>query len=147
MVAYQNLSYGQIWTFSFSSVYSFVCRLHQNSCWATLWLSTEENHINTSVKKGGIAGVSCWLEHMGVVRQLTREAREGRGDTTMMWLDLANIYGRLPITKKKIQWRAWKRSLTVTWRTRITSRLPVPNRLVEGCRQMWSPWNFKAWIY
>lgn len=30
---------------------------------------------------------------MGVLKQVIREAREGRGDMTMLWLDLMNTYG------------------------------------------------------
>lgn len=36
------------------------------------------NYIDTSVQKGGIAGVPGCLEHTGVVTQLIREARETR---------------------------------------------------------------------
>lgn len=51
-------------------------------------------YIDTSVQKGGIPGVSgC---HTGVVTQLIREAREGKGDLVVLWLDLANAYGSIP---------------------------------------------------
>lgn len=56
----------------------------------------ENSYINTSVQKGGIPGVSGCLEHTGVVTQLIREAREGKGDLTVLWLDLANVYGFIP---------------------------------------------------
>lgn len=36
------------------------------------------------------------LEHTGVVNQLIREAREGRGDLAVIWLDLTNAYGSIP---------------------------------------------------
>lgn len=47
-------------------------------------------HINISGQKGGIPGVPGCLEHTGVVTQLIREAREGRGDLAVLWLDLTN---------------------------------------------------------
>lgn len=53
-------------------------------------------YIDTSVQKGGIPGVPGCLEHTGVVTQLIREAREGRGDLAVLWLDLTNVYGSIP---------------------------------------------------
>ena len=53
-------------------------------------------YIGTSVQKGGIPGVPGCLEHTGVVTQLIREAREGRGDLAVLWLDLTNAYGSIP---------------------------------------------------
>lgn len=56
----------------------------------------KNGYIDTSVQKGGIPGVPGCLEHTGVVTQLIREAREGKGDLTVLWLDLANAYGSIP---------------------------------------------------
>lgn len=53
------------------------------------------NYIDTSVQKGGIAGVPGCLP-AGVVTQLIREAQENKGDLTVLWLDLANAYGSIP---------------------------------------------------
>nr|BAC82600.1 reverse transcriptase [Danio rerio] len=53
-------------------------------------------YIDTSMQKGGIPGVPGCLEHTGVVTQLIREAREGRGDLAVLWLDLTNAYGSIP---------------------------------------------------
>ncbi|XP_075313231.1 uncharacterized protein LOC142373743 [Odontesthes bonariensis] len=53
-------------------------------------------YIDTSVQKGGIPGVPGCLEHSGVVTQLIREAREGKGNLSVLWLDLANAYGSIP---------------------------------------------------
>ena len=36
------------------------------------------------------------LEHTGVQTQLLREAKENKGDLTVLWLDLANAYGSMP---------------------------------------------------
>lgn len=52
-------------------------------------------YIDTSVQKGGIPGVPGCLEHTGVVTQLIREPREGRGDLTVLWLYLTNAYGSI----------------------------------------------------
>lgn len=53
-------------------------------------------YIDTSVQKGGRPGVPGCLEHRGVVTQLIREEKEGRGDLTVLWLDLTNAYGSIP---------------------------------------------------
>eukprot|EP00064_Thunnus_orientalis_P013279 superscaffoldBa00002137_g13316 len=59
-------------------------------------LQWSNNYIDASVQKGGISGVPGCLEHTGVVTQLIREARENKGDLTVLWLDLANAYGSIP---------------------------------------------------
>ena len=56
----------------------------------------KNNYIDTSVQKGGIPGFPGCLEHTGVVTQILREAREGKGDLAVLWLDLANAYGSIP---------------------------------------------------
>ena len=56
----------------------------------------ENNYIDTSVQKGGIPDFPGCLEHTGVIIQILREAREGRGDLTILWLDLVNTYGSIP---------------------------------------------------
>ncbi len=53
-------------------------------------------YIDTSVQKGGVAGMPGCLEHTGVLTQLLREAKESKGDLTVLWLDLANAYGSMP---------------------------------------------------
>lgn len=52
----------------------------------------KNQYINPSVQKGGIPGVPGCLEHSGVVRQLIREARDGKGNLA----GLANAYGSIP---------------------------------------------------
>lgn len=47
-------------------------------------------YIDTSEQKGGIPRVPGCIEHTGVVTQLIREAREGKGDLAVLWLDLTN---------------------------------------------------------
>lgn len=56
----------------------------------------KNKYIDTSVQKGGIAGVPGCLGHTGVLTQLIREAREENGDIAVLWLDLANAYGSMP---------------------------------------------------
>ena len=53
-------------------------------------------YIDTSVQKGGVAGMLGCLEHTGVLIQLMREAKESKGALTVLWLDLANAYGSMP---------------------------------------------------
>ena len=55
-------------------------------------------YIDTSVQKGGVAGIPGCIEHTGVVSQLIREARENHGNLAVLWLDLANAYGSIPIS-------------------------------------------------
>merc|ERR1712212_635220 len=52
--------------------------------------------IDTSIQKGGVPGMSGCLEHTAVISQLIREAKEGKGDLVVTWLDVANVYGSLP---------------------------------------------------
>ena len=53
-------------------------------------------YIDTSVQKGGVAGMPGCLEHTGVLTQLLREAKESKGDLTELWLDLATAYWSIP---------------------------------------------------
>lgn len=55
-----------------------------------------KNYINTSVQKGGMPGVPGSLEHTGVVTQLLWEAWDDNRDLTVLYLDLANVYGSIP---------------------------------------------------
>lgn len=54
------------------------------------------SYIDTSVQKGGVPKVPGCIEHTGVVTQLIQEAREGKGDLAVLWLDLANAYRSIP---------------------------------------------------
>ena len=53
-------------------------------------------YIDSSVQKGGVAGMPDCLEHTRVLTQLLGEAKESKGDMTVLWLDLANAYGSMP---------------------------------------------------
>ena len=48
------------------------------------------------MQKGGIPGFPGYLEHTSVISQLIKEAKEMKGDLTVVWLDLANAYGTVP---------------------------------------------------
>lgn len=37
-----------------------------------------------------------YIEHIGVLSQLIRDARRNKGDLAVAWLDLANAYGSIP---------------------------------------------------
>ncbi|XP_028310814.1 uncharacterized protein LOC114468234 [Gouania willdenowi] len=56
----------------------------------------QNTYIDTSVQKGGLSGMPGCLEHTGVVTQLIREARENKGNLSVLWLDLANAFGSIP---------------------------------------------------
>ncbi|KAJ3581825.1 hypothetical protein NHX12_016191, partial [Muraenolepis orangiensis] len=56
----------------------------------------ENTYIDTSVQEGGISGMPGCLEHTGVVTQLIREARENKGNLSVLWLDLENAFGSIP---------------------------------------------------
>ena len=56
----------------------------------------ENKCIDTSIQKGGVPGMAGCLEHTAVISQLIREAKEGKGDLVVTWLDVANAYGSLP---------------------------------------------------
>jgi hypothetical protein len=47
-------------------------------------------------KNGGISQSSGCLEHTVVISQLLKEAKEDRGDISVVWLDLANAFGSVP---------------------------------------------------
>ena len=53
-------------------------------------------YIDTSIQKGGVPGVAGCLEHTAVISQLIREAKDGKGNLVVTWLDIANAYGSLP---------------------------------------------------
>lgn len=42
------------------------------------------------------------MEHARVVTELLREAREGRGDLVVLWLDFAIAFGSIPHKLDKI---------------------------------------------
>ena len=54
------------------------------------------DYIDTSIQKGGVPAVSGCLEHTAVLSQLIREAKAGRGNLVVTWLDIANAYGSIP---------------------------------------------------
>ncbi len=57
---------------------------------------TGNAYINNSVQKGGVPDFSGCIEHTSAITQLISEAKKGRKDLTVVWLDLANAYGSIP---------------------------------------------------
>ena len=53
-------------------------------------------YIDESIQKGGVPGVSGCLEHTALLSQLIKEAKEGRKNLVVTWLDIANAYGSIP---------------------------------------------------
>ena len=51
---------------------------------------TGNSYIDTSVQKGGVPGFSGCVEHTSASTQLMHEAKKGRKDLNVVWLDLAN---------------------------------------------------------
>ena len=56
----------------------------------------DNGYIDTSIQKAGIPGFSGCVEHTSVLTQLIKEAKEGRKNLSIIWLDLANAYGSVP---------------------------------------------------
>lgn len=56
----------------------------------------KNKHIDTSVQKGSIPGISGGMEHTGVVTQLIGEAREDRRGLSVLRIDLTNAYDSIP---------------------------------------------------
>ncbi|MEL7079400.1 MAG: Ulp1 family isopeptidase, partial [Cyanobacteria bacterium J06582_2] len=53
-------------------------------------------YIDTSIQKGGVPAVSGCMEHTAILSQLIREAKAGKKDLVVVWLDIANAYGSIP---------------------------------------------------
>ncbi len=50
----------------------------------------KDKYVDTSIQKGDIPGFS------GFLNQLIREHKESKGNLSVVWLDLANVYGSAP---------------------------------------------------
>ena len=61
----------------------------------TEYLLTNE-YIDTSVQKGGIAGIAGCLEHGNMIWEAIQKAKANKKDLDVIWLDLANAYGWVP---------------------------------------------------
>ena len=53
----------------------------------------ENEYIDISVLEGGVPGIPGCTGQSGVVLQLLRDTKEGKGDLSVWWLDQANVYG------------------------------------------------------
>ena len=57
----------------------------------------ESEYLDTHVQKGGIPGQSGCIEHNAVVTQLVSEAKQQKGDLTIIWLDLLTYYHSIKV--------------------------------------------------
>ncbi|GFN88527.1 reverse transcriptase [Plakobranchus ocellatus] len=57
---------------------------------------TENGYINSSVKKGGIPGVSGCLEHATMIWEAIQRVKSKKLNLNVVLLDLANSYGSVP---------------------------------------------------
>ncbi|XP_060584269.1 uncharacterized protein LOC132740392 [Ruditapes philippinarum] len=57
---------------------------------------TTNAYIDTSVQKGGVPCFSGCVKHTSAITQLIQEAKTGKKDLTVVWLDLANANGSIP---------------------------------------------------
>ncbi|KAL7849977.1 hypothetical protein SRHO_G00193260 [Serrasalmus rhombeus] len=57
---------------------------------------TKNTYIDTSLQKGGISGMLDCVQHIVIVTQLIREARENKGNLSVLWLDLTNAFVSIP---------------------------------------------------
>ena len=78
-----------------------------------LTFALANNYIETPIQKGGIPEVSGCLEHTALLSQLIREAKTGKGDLVVAWLDIATAYGSIPHSL----------ILTALERTRVPERM------------------------
>lgn len=79
-------------------------------------------YIDSSVQKGSIAGMPDFLECIGVLTQLQREARKNTGDLTVLWLNLEKAYGSIPhkLMVEALEWHhapsIWSWIITIIFR-------------------------------
>ena len=90
----------------------------------------DNNYVDISVQKGGVPGVSGCIEHTSVLTQIIREAREGKGELAVIWLDLANAYGSMPhklvqLTLEKYHVPAKTRHLLEEYFNRLELRFSI----------------------
>ena len=53
-------------------------------------------YIDTTIQKGGIPDISGCLEHTALLSQLIQEAKAGKKNLVVTWLDISNAYGSIP---------------------------------------------------
>ena len=103
----------------------------------------ENEYLDTHVQKGGIPGQSGCIEHNAVVTQLVREAKQQKGDLTIIWLDLANAYGSIPhrlidLAMTRYHFPEWKQELVLSYyhsiKVRFTTKIftTTPQRVEKG---------------
>ena len=58
----------------------------------------QNKYVDTAVQKGGISGYSGCIEHTSAITTLIQEAKRGKKDLAVAWLDLAKAYPSIPHT-------------------------------------------------
>ena len=53
-------------------------------------------YIDTSVQKAGVSGFQGFVEHSAMIWHMTQSADSRRRDLSVIWLDLAKLYGSVP---------------------------------------------------
>ena len=56
----------------------------------------QNQFIDTSVQKGGVAGIPGCLEHTATITQLITEAKKSKKNLSVVWLDLEKAYPSVP---------------------------------------------------
>ena len=56
----------------------------------------ENSYVDLTVQKGGVPDVKGCIEHFGAIWEIIKDARIGKKDLAIVWLDFANAYGAVP---------------------------------------------------
>lgn len=56
----------------------------------------QNGFLDTSIQKGGVAGIPGCLEHASMIWEVIQKAKSQKKDLDVVWLDLANAYGSVP---------------------------------------------------
>lgn len=55
------------------------------------------NYIDTSCQKEGVPRFPGCVEHLAIIWEQIQSAKRSRSDLHIVWLDLANAYGSVPL--------------------------------------------------
>ena len=72
--------------------------------WLNTYLTRNE-YTNTTIQKGGVKGMSGSIEHTATIWDAIKKSRKARSNASVVWLDLATIYGVIP---HPLIWKALK---------------------------------------
>ncbi|XP_060556916.1 uncharacterized protein LOC132717462 [Ruditapes philippinarum] len=94
---------------------------------------TSNKYINTSIQKGGVPGFSGCVEHTSAISQLIREAKAGKKNLTVVWLDLANAYSSIP---HQLIYTSCH-PVEVSWMTSLSPQPPIVQSSAIKCLGKW----------